>query len=102
MSITHPAPLSTRILQGAGLAASFAIVRWFIGGEGFGPREGALLLLGVSVAGGAGGVMYYATDGWRVRGGLSKTAANVLSLIAYCFAASLLVYVFYLLGVLPK
>ena len=47
-------------------------------------RDRAIVLVVASAAGGVGGVTYYGTDPWRARGGLVKTAANVLTLLVYC------------------
>ncbi len=47
---------------------------------------------GVAIAGGVGGVVYYATDGLRTGGSWRKTLANVLTLLVYCFGALVLIY----------
>ena len=80
----HRASLGTRILQGMALPTAIMLLR--IAGAG-----GAGLSLGqvfgsaslVAMGGGAGGAVYYATDAWRVRGGMPRTIANVLSLLVY-------------------
>ena len=99
----HEAPLLTRILQGAGLAAALTVFRVF---AGFGPRRSPstiLIALGaVALGGGAGGAVYYATDSWRAQGGVRRTFANVGSLLAYCLATGLMVVLVYFLGALPE
>lgn len=85
----HRAPVHTRVLQGAGLAAFltvFRMVAYLRSAKDFSIAQLALLLGAVSLGGGVGGVAYYATDRWRVVGGWRKTVANVFSLLAYCFA----------------
>ena len=47
----------------------------------------AISVVAVTVGGGAGGVIYCATDGWRARGGAWRTVANVGSLLGYCLVA---------------
>ena len=98
----HDAPLKTRVLQGMGLAAFVAVFRLVFLREIVGFKDRVLMLLVVSVGGGAGGVVYYATDAWRARGGVLKTTANVVSLLAYCAVTLLAVYVAYLLGAFPE
>ena len=89
VATVHAAPLSTRILQGAGLTLGMTAFRLMAG-----PRSSSLtafhlavLTLIVGLAGGVGGAAYYALDGLRSRGGWRKTYANVLSLLAYAGAA---------------
>ena len=38
------------------------------------------------------GAVYYATDAWRVRGGLTKTIANALSLLVYGIVTMVLMF----------
>ena len=86
----HRASLSTRFLQGAALAAGLTFLRVIpILGKNF--PIALVLLVAVSLGGGAGGMVYYATDVWRVRGGMHRTAANVVSLLVYCFVTAGLV-----------
>jgi hypothetical protein len=92
----HGAPLSTRVLQGMGLVA-FAMLARIIIYRGAGLPLGGLAVAFVlaSISGGVGGVVYYFTDGLRAAGGLAKTFANVISILAYCtvaFAALILVF----------
>jgi hypothetical protein len=47
----------------------------------------ALSFVLASLSGGVGGVVYYFTDGLRAAGGVAKTFANVVSILAYCIAA---------------
>ena len=84
----HGAPLHTRMLQGAGLVALLTALRVVAYRSTKDLSLGQLaLLFGAASAGGAiGGMAYYATDRWRVLGGWRRTTANVLSLLAYCFA----------------
>ena len=86
------------MLQGAGLAAFMTVFEALARRDQtpLGQRLGVLL---VACAGGSvGGAVYYATDTWRVRGGVAKTTANVLSLLAYCFAVVLVFFAAYELG----
>jgi hypothetical protein len=79
--------MSTRFYQGAGLAGGLTALRLI-------PAIGSSLTLGqvlfalaaVSLGGGLGGLVYYATDSLRVLGGMRRTFANVVSLLAYSFA----------------
>ena len=84
----HAAPLSTRFLQGAGLAVALTLLRVLpaLSAGRLTPGLSIIAVVGVSLGGGVGGLVYYATDGWRVRGGMRRTFANVGSLLAYCFA----------------
>jgi hypothetical protein len=83
----HRAPLSTRFLQGAGLAGGLTALRLVPGiGKSFSLAQVLVGLAAVSLGGGVGGVVYYATDHLRVRGGMSRTFANVISLLVYCLA----------------
>ena len=84
----HRAPIHTRVLQGVGLAAFLTVFRmaaYLRSPKEFSMAQLALLFGAVSSGGAVGGVVYYATDKWRVIGGWRKTVANVLSLLAYCF-----------------
>ena len=82
----HGAPLHTRFLQGAGLAAGLTVLRMFAVSTKFTVGQLLFGLVGISLGGGIGGTVYYATDRLRVRGGMRRTLANVTSLLAYCFA----------------
>ena len=94
----HNAPLRTRLLQGAGLAAFMTVFESVARGDRGTLAERIGLVLVASAGGAVGGVVYYATDAWRARGGILKTTANVLSLLAYCFAVALVVWGVYELG----
>ena len=94
----HAEPLRARMLQGAGLAAFMTIFESLVRGDRLSLLERIGLVLVASAGGAVGGVAYYATDGWRVRGGAVKTVANVLSLLAYCFAVALVFWGVYELG----
>ena len=94
----HSAPLSTRMLQGAGLAAVMTIVETVARGDRSALSARIGILLVASAGGVFGGVAYYATDPWRARGGVLRTTANVLSLLAYCFAVALVFWGVYELG----
>ena len=63
--------------------------------EGLNFGQKILVLTAASVGGAVGGAAYYGLDGWRARGGMWKTVANVLSLLAYCFAAFLAILLVY-------
>ena len=83
----HSAALHTRFFQGAGLAAALTVLRMFFAvSTKFTVGQMLFGLVGVSLGGGIGGIVYYATDRLRVRGGVRRTLANVTSLLAYCFA----------------
>ena len=89
MPEVHEASLKTRMLQGFALAAFVTVCRLLVYGlaKEMSPLPQLALLFGSVAAGGAvGGATYYATDTLRVAGGWRKTSANVLSLLAYCFA----------------
>ncbi len=80
----HRAPLATRILQGMALPSGIFLLRMIgAGGAGASLRHVLAIASMAAVGGGAGGAVYYATDPWRVRGGVAKTLANVLSLLVY-------------------
>jgi uncharacterized membrane protein YidH (DUF202 family) len=74
------------MLQGAGLAAFMTVFETVVRGDPPGLAERVGILVVASAGGAVGGVVYYATDAWRIRGGVLKTTANVISLLAYCFA----------------
>ena len=83
----HRAPLLTRFLQGAGLAGGLTALRLVPAiGKSLSLGQVVVGLVAVSLGGGVGGVVYYATDPLRVRGGMRRTFANVLSLLVYCLA----------------
>ena len=89
----HRAPLGTRILQGMALPSGIFLLRMVAaGGIGASVRQVLAAASLVAVGGGAGGAVYYATDGWRVRGGAAKTAANVLSLLVYGILTMFLIF----------
>jgi hypothetical protein len=92
----HGASLSTRVLQGMGLVAFVMLARIILyRGAGLPLGELAVAFVLASISGGVGGVVYYFTDGLRAAGGLAKTFANVISILAYCivaFAALILVF----------
>jgi len=77
----------TRFVQGAGLAGGLTALRLLPAvGKTFTLVQVFVALAAVSLGGGLGGLVYYATDSLRVRGGMRRTFANVVSLLAYCFA----------------
>ena len=86
------------MLQGAGLAALMTIVETVARGERSALIARVGILLVASAGGAVGGVAYYVTDPWRTRGGVLRTTANVLSLLAYCFAVALVFWGVYELG----
>jgi hypothetical protein len=81
------------MLEGAALIAFMSLFTMF--GRfahttlSVGTRCIALVL--ASLGGAVGGAVYYASDPWRARGGIFKTAANVGSILAYCAAALLFI-----------
>ena len=84
----HDAPLVTRILQGAGLAVVVTVFGFASGFKGrLSVADIAISVVAVSLGGGVGGVIHYATDSWRARGGAWRTVANVGSLLGYCLVA---------------
>ena len=89
----HGASLGMRVLQGMALPSGFFLLR-LLGAGGAGVSVPQVLgMVGlVAVGGGAGGAVYYATDAWRVRGGMARTMANVLSLLVYCLVTGILVF----------
>jgi hypothetical protein len=97
----HEKPLRTRMLEGASMIAFMSLFTMF--GDlapndvSFGSR--IILFILASLGGAVGGVAYYASDPWRVRGGIFKTLANVTSLLTYCAAAVLFIIFWALLGV---
>ena len=94
LNSVHDAPLITRVLQGIALAAFVTVF-----GLALDPSRRAGLTFGqvlmmvplTAAAGGFGGAAYFALDPLRAAGGWRRTVANVLSLLAYCAAALLLV-----------
>jgi hypothetical protein len=80
------------MLQGAGLAAFMTVGETLVRGDPPGLVERVGLVVVASAGGSVGAIVYYATDAWRIRGGVRKTTANVLSLLAYCFAVALIVW----------
>ena len=97
--MTHGAPLSTRILQGMGLVAFMMLFRIAMyRGAGLSLGQTIVGFVLASLSGGVGGMVYYFTDGLREAGGVAKTFANVISILAYCivaFAAVILVFGFH-------
>ena len=79
-----PTSLAKRMLQGAGAAVGLTIFNLAIQRP---PKASLWLILCIFVVvafgGAAGGAVYYATQGWREKGSVRKTSANVLSLLAY-------------------
>jgi hypothetical protein len=99
----HEKPLRTRMLEGASMIAFLSLFimfgRFGPAGFSFGSRFAGLIL--ASLGGTVGGIAYYASDPWRARGGIFKTAANVASILVYCAAAGLFIALWILLGVGP-
>ena len=102
-SIIHEKPLTTRMLEGAGLIAFLSLFTIFnrSARSEFSLNTSIILFLLASLAGGVGGAAYYALDPWRVRGGIFKTVANVASILTYVAAALLFVGLWALLGGRP-
>jgi hypothetical protein len=83
----HRESLLTRFWQGAALAAGLTTLRLVVSDrDGLASSHAALGLMAVAFGGGVGGLVYYATDPLRVRGGARRTIANVISLLVYAFA----------------
>jgi len=94
---SHKSSVGTRIVQGVAVAFWLTLF-WYVVRGGFARhlsmRAGALLLLTVGVAGGAGGGTYHATDRLRAGGGGRETLANlvtvgVFSVVAFALLALL-------------
>src|SRR2546429_9274229 len=88
----HRAPLHTRVLQGVGLAAFLTVFRmaaYLRSPKEFSMAQLALLFGAVSSGGAVGGVVYYATDKWRVIGGWGGSASYRRRLFAslFCWVA---------------
>jgi hypothetical protein len=76
--------VSTRMLQGAGVAVGLAIFNVVLQRRPDVPPWMLLAAIAVVALGGAaGGATYYATQGLRAQGGRRKSFANVVSLLAY-------------------
>lgn len=86
----HAAPLLTRALQGAGVAAVLVILFFWLGGDPNpnylgGSRIWMVLpLILVPAAGALGGPIFYLADDLRYQGGWKKNLANIISILAYC------------------
>lgn len=84
----HSASLSTRMLQGAGIALILITAFLLAAGEGdpAWPKFWMIRpLIIVSLAGASGGGFYYFMDRLRHQGGWKKVLAFILSLIVYLF-----------------
>ncbi|MCX2451522.1 hypothetical protein OQX61_09620 [Pedobacter sp. PLR] len=85
----HAAPLSKRMLQGAGIALILIVFFLFQTGEP-NPEWGKLWMIKpliiVPLAGACGGIAYYVMDHIRYHNGWRKVMANILSLIVYIIA----------------
>ncbi len=85
-----PASLQARIFQGVALALGLTAFRLAVGlasGQPVALPPAPVAVLGavvIGLAGAAGGAVYYATEGWRRRGGWRRTLANVCALLTYC------------------
>jgi hypothetical protein len=85
----HPASVSKRMLQGAGIALLLIII-FLLGVKNPDPAWGKLWMIKplviVPLAGAMGGVFYYFMDHLRYEGGWKKLLAIFLSLIGYVIA----------------
>ena len=85
----HPASLTKRMLQGAGIALLLIIFFLSAAGEP-NPEWGKLWMLRpliiVPLSGAMGGVFYYFMDHMRYQGIWRKILANVLSLVVFIIA----------------
>ena len=88
----HEASLRTRVFQGVFLSTFIAVGRVFVYGAHSALAEGAAVLVGAALAGAGGGVIFYASDGWRVRGGIAKSLANIGTLFAYVVLSGGLIF----------
>ena len=82
----HSAPLTKRMLQGAGIA--FVLISLFLLSAGEPDPNWPKLwmirpLIIVPIAGAVGGVFYYFMDHLRYQNGWKKLLANILSIIGY-------------------
>lgn len=87
--LVHSAPVTKRMLQGAGIA--LVLIAIFLLGAGEpDPRWPKFWMLRplivVPIAGAMGGVFYYFMDHLRYEGGWKKILANFVSLIGYLVA----------------
>lgn len=85
----HQEPLRIRILQGVGVAVLEGLMGMFLRpADGtLSPGTRVIVLTVMSLGGAVGGIAYYASDPWRARGGIFKTAANVAAILTFCAAA---------------
>lgn len=87
------------ILALGGWTALGFVIAGIRGGD---PLRGLLLGAGwcllLWLSGAAGGVVYHLTDPIRRRGWLGRTLANVVSILAYCAAAVILLVVAFLVS----
>jgi len=82
----HPAPLTTRMLQGAGIALILIIIFLALAGKGdpSWPKSWIVKpLVVVPLAGAIGGLFFYYMDYLRYQGGWRKVVAILLSLLVY-------------------
>lgn len=81
----HPASLSKRALQGAGIALVLVLLFIFLlGGEDLDYGVWVFLPMITVPAGGAlGGIFYYLMDHLRYQGGWKKVLANISSILVY-------------------
>lgn len=88
--LTHPASLSKRMLLGGGIALILITAFLLPVFDDPKPEWGKLWMIRplviVSLAGAAGGGFYYFMDDLRLKGGLAKVLANLLSLLVYIVA----------------
>ena len=80
----QPISVWARMRQGAGFVLALTLFRLLF----YWPQSarlwmGVLVLVVAGVGGALGGFAYFATEGWRAQGGVLKTIANIVSLLAY-------------------
>jgi membrane associated rhomboid family serine protease len=85
----HPASLTRRMLQGAGIAL-IVIIIFLLGAGKANPAWSKLWMLRpliiVPLAGAAGAAFYYLMDYLRYQGGWRKILANIIGIIAFLLA----------------
>jgi hypothetical protein len=96
----HEKPLRTRMLGGAASIAFMSLFSMFgrFSNTTLSVGTRCIVLVLASLGGAVGGAVYYASDPWRARGGIFKTAANVGSILAYGVAALLFIGVWVMLS----
>jgi hypothetical protein len=81
------------LVMGGGVAVTLLLqaIQDGTSSQGLAMAGGWLLILAIS--GATGGVVYHATDSIRSRSRIGHVAANVVSILAYCAMAVLLLWI---------